>query len=71
VAIADLAHTGTYARWLEEHGLTGIRRRRLGWRFWWGPGMATRLITTTKRRSASIRVNTPAPPEARLLVLRR
>jgi hypothetical protein len=48
VAIADLSHTGTYARWLEEHGLTGIRRRRLGWRFWWGPGMATRLITTTK-----------------------
>jgi len=48
VAIADLAHTGTYARCLEEHGLTGIRRRSLGWRFWWAPGMATRLITATK-----------------------
>lgn len=51
VAIADLAWTGAYARRLEALGFLNVRRRRLGWRFWWGPGYpATTLVTATKPR---------------------
>lgn len=47
--IADLAFTRTYAQRLEALGFTGVRRRRLGWRFWWGPGFpATHLLTGAK-----------------------
>jgi arsenite methyltransferase len=50
VAIADLAWTRTYAQQLEALGFVGVRRRRLGWRFWWGPAFpATALVTATKR----------------------
>jgi SAM-dependent methyltransferase len=49
VAIADLAWTRVYARRLEALGLIDVRRRRLGWRFWWGPAFpATALVTGTK-----------------------
>ena len=49
VAIADLAWTGAYAQRLEALGFIGVRRRRLGWRFWWGPAFpATALVTGTK-----------------------
>jgi arsenite methyltransferase len=48
VAIADLAWTRTYARRLEAPGLL-VSRRRLGWRFWWGPAFpTTTLLTGTK-----------------------
>jgi arsenite methyltransferase len=54
VAIADLAFTGAYAQRLEALGFLGVRRRRLGWRFWWGPGFpATVLVTGIK----------PGPPK--------
>jgi len=49
VALADLAWTRTYAQRLEALGFIGVRRRRLGWRFWWGPAFpATALLTGTK-----------------------
>ena len=49
VAIADLACTRTYAQRLQALGFIGVTRRRLGWRFWWGPGFpATVLVTGTK-----------------------
>jgi arsenite methyltransferase len=51
VAIADLAWTQAYAQRLEALGFIGVRRRRLGWRFWWGPAFpATALVTGTKPR---------------------
>ena len=33
---------------MRELGWTDARRRGLGWRMWWGPGMGTHLITATK-----------------------
>jgi arsenite methyltransferase len=49
VAIADLAWTRVYARTLEALGFIDVTRRRLGWRFWWGPAFpATALVTGTK-----------------------
>jgi len=49
VAIADLGWTRRYAQKLEALGFIGVRRRHLGWRFWWGPGFpATALVTATK-----------------------
>jgi arsenite methyltransferase len=51
VAIADLAWTRVYVRRLESLGFIDVRRRRLGWRFWWGPAFpTTTLVTGTKRR---------------------
>lgn len=55
VTIADLAWTHAYAKELGALGFVGVSRRRLGWRFWWGPGFpATALVTATK----------PQPPVA-------
>jgi arsenite methyltransferase len=52
VAIADLAWTRTYAQRLEALGFIGIRRQRLGWRFWWGPAFpTTTLLTGTKSKA--------------------
>jgi SAM-dependent methyltransferase len=49
--IADLAGTEAYARQLQDLGLLDVRRRSLGWRFWWAPGfLATRLVTAFKPR---------------------
>jgi arsenite methyltransferase len=51
LAIADLAHSRTYAQRFEALGFIGVRRHRLGWRFWWGPGFpATALVTGTKSK---------------------
>jgi arsenite methyltransferase len=47
--IADLWATGQYRTQLAKLGLTGITRRGLGWRMWWGgPWVPTRLVTATK-----------------------
>lgn len=55
VAIADLAYTRTYARKLEALGFIEVKRRRLGWRFWWGPAFpATTLVTGTKPRARGL-----------------
>jgi SAM-dependent methyltransferase len=49
VAIVDLAWTGTYAEQLTSLGLRDVQRRRLGWRFWWGPAFpASSLVTGIK-----------------------
>jgi arsenite methyltransferase len=54
VLIADLAWTRAYAQRLEALGFIGVTRRRLGWRFWWGPAFpATALVTGAK----------PGPPK--------
>ncbi len=49
LAIADLAWTRTHAQRLKALGFTSVRRRRLGWRFWWGLAFpATTLLTGIK-----------------------
>jgi hypothetical protein len=40
--------TNRYVRRLRRLGWTDVRRRNLGWRMWWGPGMGTHLITAIK-----------------------
>ena len=52
LAIADIRATAFYAATLSTLGATGIARRRLGWRFWYGnPFAATSLVTASKSRS--------------------
>lgn len=48
LALADLAATRHHLRQLHDLGWTDARRRGLGLRMWWGPGMGTHLITATK-----------------------
>ncbi len=53
LAIADIRATARYARTLSKLGATGIARRRLGWRFWYGnPFASTSLVTASKREGA-------------------
>jgi arsenite methyltransferase len=49
LAIADIRATSLYAVTLGRLGATGLARRRLGWRFWYGnPVAATSLVTASK-----------------------
>jgi len=49
LAIADIRATPLYAATLRDLGATGLVRRRLGWRFWYGnPFAATSLVTASK-----------------------
>ena len=49
LAIADIRATARYAETLSTLGATGVARRRLGWRFWYGnPLAATTLVTASK-----------------------
>ena len=48
LALVDLFYTNHHVRQLRALGWTDARRRNLGWRMWWGPGMGTHLITATK-----------------------
>ncbi|MGX9787257.1 class I SAM-dependent methyltransferase [Mycobacterium sp. MMS18-G62] len=48
LVLADIWATGHHVRQLRDLGWTDVRRRGLGWRMWWGPGMGTHLITGTK-----------------------
>jgi arsenite methyltransferase len=48
LALVDIFYTNHYVRQLRALGWTDARRRNLGWRMWWGPGMGTHLITATK-----------------------
>jgi SAM-dependent methyltransferase len=49
LAIADIRATARYAATLGSLGATGIARRRLGWRFWYGNPLAgTSLVTASK-----------------------
>jgi arsenite methyltransferase len=51
LAIADIRATARYAATLGSLGATGIARRRLGWRFWYGNPLAgTSLVTASKRQ---------------------
>jgi len=50
LAIADIRATARYAATLRTLGATGLARRRLGWRFWYGnPFAGTSLVTAAKR----------------------
>jgi ubiquinone/menaquinone biosynthesis C-methylase UbiE len=50
LAIADIRATKRYAESLSKLGATGIARRGLGWRFWYGnPFAGTSLVTASKR----------------------
>jgi SAM-dependent methyltransferase len=46
VAIADLAWTRVYTQKLEALGFVDVKRHRLGWRFWWGPGFPMTVLVT-------------------------
>ena len=48
LVLADIWATRRHVRQLRELGWNDARRRGLGWRMWWGPGMGTHLITATK-----------------------
>jgi ubiquinone/menaquinone biosynthesis C-methylase UbiE len=48
LVLADIWATRSHVRQLRELGWTDARRRNLGWRMSWGPGMGTHLITATK-----------------------
>jgi arsenite methyltransferase len=49
LAIADIRATARYAETLSTLGATGVARRRLGWRFWYGnPVAGTTLVTASK-----------------------
>jgi len=51
MVIADIRATRVYADRLRELGALDVKRRRLGWRFWWGnPVAATTLLTAAKPR---------------------
>jgi arsenite methyltransferase len=53
LAIADIRATARYAAALRELGAPAVRRRRLGWRFWYGnPMAATSLVTAGKSAGA-------------------
>jgi arsenite methyltransferase len=52
LVLADLAETGAHVWQLHDLGWTNTRRRNLGWRMWWGPGMSTYLVTATKPQAA-------------------
>jgi SAM-dependent methyltransferase len=47
LALVDIYYTNHHLRQLRGLGWAA-RRRNLGWRMWWGPGMGTHLITATK-----------------------
>jgi SAM-dependent methyltransferase len=49
VAIVDLAWTQVYARQLHERGFSDVRRRRLGWRFWWGLAFPSSSVVLGQR----------------------
>ncbi|MGD9897240.1 MAG: class I SAM-dependent methyltransferase [Candidatus Methylacidiphilaceae bacterium] len=47
--IADLFRTEEYVEWLQQAEMTGVSRRRLDWRFWYGVlGVTPRLVTAEK-----------------------
>jgi arsenite methyltransferase len=49
MVIADIRATSVYADALRTLGASKPKRRRLGWRFWWGnPIAATTLLTASK-----------------------
>jgi SAM-dependent methyltransferase len=48
LVLVDIFFSNRYARQLRELGWTDVRRRNLGWRMWWGPGMGTHVIRATK-----------------------
>ena len=48
LVLADIWATGHHVRQLRALSWTDARRRNLGGRMWWGPGMRTHLISATK-----------------------
>lgn len=51
IVIADIRATALYEKELQELGASNVKRRRLGWRFWWGNPIAfTTLLTASKMR---------------------
>jgi ubiquinone/menaquinone biosynthesis C-methylase UbiE len=54
LALADIWATRRHVRQLRDLGWTDARRRGLGWRMWWGPGMGTHPITATKPEWAAV-----------------
>ncbi len=54
LAIADIRASAHYAATLRELGASGVARRSLGWRFWYGnPFAATSLVMASKPTAAS------------------
>ena len=56
LVIADIRATSSYARTLRALGASGVARRNLGWRFWYGnPFASTTLVTASKPAGAAVR----------------
>jgi SAM-dependent methyltransferase len=52
--LADLRHTAAYEATLRELGVVDVRRRDLGWRYWYGgPWAATWLLEARKPSTSS------------------
>lgn len=55
LVIADIRATRHYARTLEQLGASGVTRRNLGWRFWYGnPFASTTLVTASKPAAGAV-----------------
>lgn len=63
VALADLAATRAYARELAANGLE-VRRRDLGWRFWWAPLVGTTHLVLATKSPEGRRSHSPTPDRA-------
>ena len=62
LAIADIRATSHYVETLRGLGATGLARRRLGWRFWYGNPLAgTSLVTASKPARQEPPVISPDP----------
>jgi arsenite methyltransferase len=56
LVIADLGATNRHYTRLRELPVSGVQRRNLGWRMWWGgPWLPTRLLTATKNLTVTER----------------
>jgi arsenite methyltransferase len=61
LAIADIRVTQRYADTFRTLGASGVARRRLGWRFWYGnPFASTSLVTASKPTPQAAFIETPA-----------
>jgi ubiquinone/menaquinone biosynthesis C-methylase UbiE len=62
LALADIRVTRQYAQALSKLGATGVARRRLGWRFWYGnPFAGTSLVIASKTIPRSLSAGTRVP----------
>jgi len=62
MVIADIRATSVYAETLRTLQTMDVKRRRLGWRFWWGNPFAGTTLVTASKASATIPNTAPLTP---------